>query len=556
MMWKTLLVALFVLPIAPAVAKRLPQISYTFRYLPGEANALRVEFSFEAGPQTQTRLLLPTSWDGQRELYRCVRNLKAESPGAAVVETERAAVKLVTHPSRAKVILSYDLVSDVGQKPLTGGLHVRPLINEQYFYLLANASLVLPDFPERNAFRFTVEWIGFPRSWTLANSFGVNQTRQRFQATLYAFNKRATFLGGDFRIEKIRADGGSLYLATRGKWLFPEASLKDLIERLERQQRAIWQDEAASYSLIIVFPTDEQVGNVAGEGRTGSSSVYVSKETEVPHQFAPLLSHEMFHRWNPHRLNLQDERLYWFGEGFTDFYQYLILLRLGLLGPQQFVAAANQIIRSYYTSPFRNLPADQMIVERRKSYEAEKVPYQQGFLLAINWNARIFEATKGKKSPDDAMRALLRRARSKGFVLSNKEIVDAILAAGGGEVSGEIDAAIVRGETIQLSPNALGPCAVATVQSFEVFDLGFDLDELRRTKVFSAVKPKSAAYAAGLRDGQKWAGGIDLVRGDPGRLAKFEVEDASGRRTVSFYPVAGEKAEALQFDRTRSRGST
>ena len=529
---------------ANTAAEKSMLISYAISPVSGNRHAIRVDLSFDAASNQNTKIILPSSWSGQRELYRCVTNLKSESPGVFIEDTDRPSIKVVTHPRVGKVTLSYELVSDVEGRPLKNGIYNRPIINDQFFYLLGNTSFILPDFPGGEPLTFSLNWIGFNPDRSLANSFGVGKTSQRFDASLEEF-KKAVFIGGDFRLQKFQEAEGSLWMATRDKWPFSDDELRALLFRLHGEERRIWQDDSARYSLFIVFPTDEELGNINGEARTAAFSLYAPRQTKNPTQFAQLLAHEMFHLWNPHRFEMQDERLYWFTEGVTDFYGHVVLLRLGIRGTDEFIRAANGIIREYYGSSAKNLPVEQMIILRRTNNSAEKLPYQQGFLMALNLNAQIWDATKGKRSLDDVMRELLRRGRTKRLVLSTKEIAGAILAVSGIGVSGQIDEAIGRGMTIQPAPNALGACAAATLQALPVFDAGFDLDELSRSKVFAKVNPKSTAYAAGIREGQKWVGGGMTI--DPTVSAEFEIEDSAGQRKIAFYPVAAERLSVPQF---------
>jgi predicted metalloprotease with PDZ domain len=526
---------------ANAAGKKPVRISYVISPVQGNRQALQVELSFDAASNQSTRIILPSSWSGQRELYRCVTNLKGKSSDIVIEDTDRPSIKVVTHQPGGKVALSYQLISDVGDKPLKSGIYNRPILNDQFFYLLGNTSFILPEFPGDKPLAFSIRWSGFSSDWSLANSFAVGEAFQRVEATLEEF-KKAIFTGGDFRVQKF---GGRQWMATRGQWPFSDDELKSLVFQLLGEERKVWQDNSVPYSLFVIFPTDEELGNINGEARTASFSLYAPRQTQRTAQFAQLLAHEMFHLWNPHRFEMQDERLYWFTEGVTDFYAHIVLLRLGIRGVDEFVRAANGIIGEYYGSKARNLPVEQMIIQRRRNGAAEKLPYQQGFLLALNWNAQIWGATKGRRSLDDVMRELLRRGRTKRLVLSTKEIANAILAVSGIDVSGQIDEAIGRGTTIQPAGDAIGPCASATMQTLPVFEAGFDLDELSRSKVFTKVNPKSAAYAAGIRDGQKWVGGGMTI--DPTVAAEFEIEDSASRRKITFYPTAAEGLVVPQF---------
>jgi hypothetical protein len=49
-----------------------------------------------------------------------------------------------------------------------------------------------------------------------------------------------------------------------------------------------------------------------------------------------------------------------------------------------------------------------------------------------------------------------------------------------------------------------------------------------------------------VRDGQRWIP-VDVVWGDPGYLAEFEVRDGQGARRVKYYPAAVAATEAPRY---------
>jgi predicted metalloprotease with PDZ domain len=123
---------------------------------------------------------------------------------------------------------------------------------------------------------------------------------------------------------------------------------------------------------------------------------------------------------------IESESLYWFSEGFTDYYTSLLLLRAGLITSDDYVADYNSVLKNYYTSPFRNHSNKQILIDRLSNYDAQRQPYQRGNLLAHNWNAQIRAVTGGKYSLDDVMRDLFKSASRNGFRLSNTTINHAI----------------------------------------------------------------------------------------------------------------------------------
>ena len=142
---------------------------------------------------------------------------------------------------------------------------------------------------------------------------------------------------------------------------------------------------------------------------------------------------------------VEDERLYWFSEGFTDYYASLLLLRAGLISLEDHVAGYNSLIKEY-----------------------------------------------------------------------------------------------------------VGTCAIAEVNNYHPWDMGFEADTSFKTRVISGVAPDSNAHRAGLRDGQKWVSG-GFVHGDPGRLTKLTVIEGDTQKVVQLSrghrsdPPATVQAEAGYF---------
>ena len=91
--------------------------------------------------------------------------------------------------------------------------------------------------------------------------------------------------------------------------------------------------------------------------------------------FTRMLAHELFHEWNPRRLNYtDDEELYW----FTNYYTVASLWRVGIWSIDQVIEDFNVVARRYYISPARNLTATRMVELRQANISANQLPYQQG----------------------------------------------------------------------------------------------------------------------------------------------------------------------------------
>ena len=408
-----------------------------------------------------------------------------------------------------------------------------PAREATHFYFLAEDGWPVPDGPDAHRVRCRIHWKGFPASWRLVNSFGIDRTTQEFETTLGELRK-AVFAGGDFRVTRSRK---GLFLVTRANWKFPDVAAVNLLDRIAETETAVWRDRGLAGHVVFLLPIARSAGHWEGEARSHAMVLQASPDTPDPKDVALGLAHEMFHEWNSRRLNRSDdERLYWFTEGVTDYYAMTTLWRAGLWGFNRVLDMFNTAARQYFGSPVRNYTADRMVERRQADSNAERLPYLQGYLLASHWNVDGHVL-------DQAMRNLMRTNRE---VLSNPRIAEALATAGVAKAGDEIERFVVRGETIQLRSLLWGDCAAESTVDAGQFDIGFELDESRKTGTIHGVREGSGAWRAGVRDGQAWSP-LDVTWGDPGYLAELEIRDGEGVRRVKYRPASLETTRAPQY---------
>lgn len=399
-----------------------------------------------------------------------------------------------------------------------------------YFSHRANVRWPIPEGPADKPVRCEIRWVGFPAEWRIVTSWSIDQREKSVETTLRGLRK-AVFAGGDFRTAKSK---GGLVLVTRGVWPFSDASMLDLMDRVAEFHTAVWRDRGATGHKVFLVPTTR---TWSGEGRTTALMMEGNPDTYDPAYFSRLFSHELFHEWNPRRLNYpDDEELYWFTEGFTDYYAVATLWRSGIWNFDQVIEDFNRVTRSYFTSPARNLTARGMVELRQSDSSANQLPYQQGYLLAARWN-------RSGKSLDVAMRKLL---EDNGEPLSNARIVKSLRSIGIDRAEEEVQRFVVDGKTIELRANLWGSCAIERKIELRTFDMGFDWTASDRTMIIQGTKQGSNAWRAGVRDGQKWTA-LDVDHGDSTYLAQIEVEDEQGRRRIKYYPASPDAVVTPQY---------
>ncbi len=142
-----------------------------------------------------------------------------------------------------------------------------------------------------------------------------------------------------------------------------------------------------------------------------------------------LVSHEFFHTWNVKQLRPvalgpfdYENEVYthdlWIAEGFTSYYDNLLLKRAGLLDEEEYIERLSQAIGGLQQSPgrlvrpLRMTSYDSWIKFYRHDENSRNVTvsyYTKGAVVAFLLDAKIRRTTSGKKSLDDLMRVALKR---------------------------------------------------------------------------------------------------------------------------------------------------
>ena len=173
-------------------------------------------------------------------------------------------------------------------------------------------------------------------------------------------------------------------------------------------------------------------------------------------KFLGLCSHEYFHTWNVKRIkpaafapyDLQAETytpLLWLFEGFTSYYDDLMLVRAGIIGEATYLKLLGKTIGNTLRGSGRTKQsvADSSFDAWGKYYrQDENAPnaivsyYGKGSLIALAFDLTIREKTKGKKSLDDVMRALWQRYGRDFYPTPGRGVTEAEVEALFDEVSG------------------------------------------------------------------------------------------------------------------------
>ncbi len=234
-----------------------------------------------------------------------------------------------------------------------------------------------------------------------------------------------------------------------------------------------------------------------------------------------LISHEYFHTWNVKRLRPAEFKtfdytqenyteLLWFFEGFTSYYDDLLLLRGGLIDEARYIKLLSKTLGGVLSMPGRKVQsvAQASFDAWVKYYRSdENTPnatisyYTKGSLVALALDLTLRGESKG--SLDDVMRALWER--SEGGPISEADIASALAHVGGRSYAKELRA-WVHGTDDPPWRTLLAKAGVAWSQQppSVAQRLGLRASESALTGIkLSNVLRDGAAEAAGLSPGDE-----------------------------------------------------
>ena len=281
------------------------------------------------------------------------------------------------------------------------------------------------------------------------------------------------------------------------------------------------------------------------------------RDTQKICETAIRFCHEYFHTWNVKRLrpaefaryDYQGEnytRLLWFFEGFTSYYDDILLRRAGLLDDAAYLKLLTKTINQVQQAPGRQVQS-----VAQASFDAwlryyrpdENTPnstisyYTKGALVALCFDLTL--RREGRATLDDVMRALWRRCR--GGPMTEADFADTVAELGGRRFEPELTAWVHGTGELPLKP-------LLQSQGVQVLDersqlaqaLGLRVNEERGITVKTVLDGGPAAQA-GLAAGDEWLG-IEMpgaARGSAAgwrlsRLDELPLYAGSARRIVAL----------------------
>lgn len=307
-----------------------------------------------------------------------------------------------------------------------------------------------------------IELAGLPAGWQVATE--MSPVDGGYEATGYDELLDHPFEIGDHWQGEFVAAGVPHRVVVAGAWpSFDGERLLADVKRICEAQIAFWGVAPFPRYSFLLWAVDDGHGGL----EHGASTALICARRELPtaaEAAAPsdayarllgLFSHEYFHAWNVKRLrpaefarfDYQRENyteLLWFFEGFTSYYDELMLCRAGLVDAARYLKLLSASINGVLAAPGRRVqPLSAASFEAWTKYYRpdENSPnttsnyYAQGALVALCLDLRLRAAGA---SLDALMQALWQA--SAGGPVSESDILGQLRQLGGDEIAAQLHA--------------------------------------------------------------------------------------------------------------------
>lgn len=537
-------------PAAPSAADP-PVITYTLspELSDGALTALAVEVRFRADPSGTTGFGWQSSWQGDRDLGRGVRDFSVV--GATTVATTGNGQWQITAPGGESLTVRYRIVSAYDADPTVEDVEqTRAVIRPRWFFAAGETLFGYPAGSSALPVRF--EWRGAPEDFPFASDLehldGTGRPGTR-PGTVSDVVESIAISGPAVQIFRPE-DGAGVRVAMAGDYAFAHRDLDLLARRIIATTREFWDADDREPFLVAAAPlvASATQSSIGGTGRGDGFALWIDGNAPIQ-RMTWLLAHEYFHSWNPRLLGIppadrdQATALYWLSEGFTDYYARALMVRGGIISHAEFADQWNEMLVAYAASPARTMTASQAAAAFWTDEAAQRLAYHRGALLAARWNAALGE-TRTPHTLDTVILAQRRDARTASH---DPVTLFRIIAADHGlDIAPDIELHLTRGVPIALAPDTFGRCATIVTERRPVYSRGFDAQATAEAgNIVTGVEPGSTAHAAGLRNGMRIIARVAGVPDDS--LAEYALRvDTGGRERVIRYLPQGRERVSVQ----------
>jgi predicted metalloprotease with PDZ domain len=418
----------------PGALRSPTTVTYTLRVDTADLTGFAVEMRIARPPAT-LRLAMAAHPEYDDHFWRYVEGFRAEAGRAALVVTreDSAVWRLVS--TGDTVTVRYRIHLPVQTAALRGAW--RPFLTKTGGLVGGPHSFMYIVGVESAPSRVVLD---LPAGWAVATSLPSAGDSRTVAAADAKTLVEAPMLVGKLRAWRFAVNDVPhrvFYWALPTAVPFDTATFVGDAERITREAiklfgKAPWHD----YTFLYQDGASGALEH-ANSVTIGAPSAEIAKD---PHAYAAETAHEFFHAWNlmrirplgygelDYRTPMMSKGL-WFSEGLSMFYSDLLLRRAGLPRPDSTRAAhVARLVGFYLESPGNALLSAERVSEASYSPvpgtlgDLDGSTHLQGELIGTAMDLVIRDATNGKRSMDDVMRAMMERySGDRGFTSQDVE---------------------------------------------------------------------------------------------------------------------------------------
>ena len=207
--------------------------------------------------------------------------------------------------------------------------------------------------------------------------------------------------------------------------------------------------------------------NAGGGAALTHSFIFTYKPGITAESIKSILGHEMTHTWTA------EETLgKWYDEGDAVYYQALLPWRAGLISTDAYLQDVNETASRYYTNPEKGAPDSEILKRFWSETFVRVLPYDRGALYFAVLNGKIQRASRGRRSIDDLVQAMVDR-RKAGLENSTAVWLDLLKTEIGADAV-TVHEQMMAGGLMLPESSDNGPCFRSVGNRIRRFDLGFD----------------------------------------------------------------------------------
>lgn len=369
--------------------------------------------------------------------------------------------------------------------------------------------------------------INLPPEWKKISTGLNKESANTFSAENYDVYIDSPIESGNQKILEFEIKGIQHYICLSGKGNYKEVVLVNDFKNIAEEEIKLMGGDIPykNYTFIIHLVEKGGGGLEHHNSFVAQMNRWNFGDEKLYKKFLSLVSHEFFHLWNIKRIrpaalgpfdydNENYTKGLWVAEGWTSFYDNLIIKRCGILNTVEYFeflnSEVNDILRfkGIFKQSLTESSFDTWIKFYRKdeNYSNSQVSYYtKGALVALMLNIEIIKNTDAVKSLDDALRILYedyKKDSVKGFPEERlKEICETV----SGKNLGDFWKKYITGVEELPLDNYLNECGLKLENENNSEKCSLDIETKSEngkyivTKVFAG----GSAYESGLNSGDE-----------------------------------------------------